>query len=65
MLIEQTEKYLMDTETGAKDLIEKFRTAQFTDGYVLKKAGYTIKQKKKNGEIIDEHWVVVVTKTFE
>lgn len=64
MLLEETSKYRVESEEGAKDLIEKFRKEALERGYVIKKAGYEYKVKKAKGEIIGEVWVVTVTQVF-
>lgn len=64
MLLETTQKYRVDSEEQAKDLIEQFRNQAKEKGYVVKKAGYEYKTKKAKGEIIAEAWVVSVTQVF-
>lgn len=64
MLLETTQKYRVDSEEQAKDLIEQFRAQAREKGYVVKKAGYEYKTKKAKGEIIAEAWVVSVTQVF-
>lgn len=62
--LEITEKFRAYTEEEAKDFIETHRAAALSDGYILKKAGYEYKTKKAKGEVIDEAWVVSLTKVF-
>lgn len=64
MLLETTQKYAVDSEIKAKDMIEAFRAQAAEKGYVVKKAGYEYKVKKAKGEIIGEKWVVSVTQVF-
>lgn len=64
MLLETTQKYSVDSEIKAKDMIEAFRAQAEEKGYTVKKAGYEYKVKKAKGEIIDERWVVSVTQVF-
>jgi hypothetical protein len=64
MLLETTQKYRVDSEEQAKDLIEQFRAQAREKGYVVKKAGYEYKTKKAKGEVIAEAWVVSVTQVF-
>ncbi len=64
MLLETTQKFAVDTEVKAKDMIEAFRAEAETKGYTVKKAGYEYKVKKAKGEIIGERWVVSVTQVF-
>lgn len=61
-LIEQTDKYVVDSEQAAINLIQKFREDAEEKGYVLGANGYTYKTKKSKGEIIDEAWIVSIKK---
>lgn len=63
-LIEQTEKYVVDTEQAAINLIEQFRTDAESKGYILGASGYTYKTKKAKGEIIGEVWAVTIKKVY-
>ena len=64
MLIEQTQKYLVETEKEATELIEDFKTKQAVEGYNLSKAGYARKEIKSKGEVIGETFTVTITKKF-
>lgn len=64
MLLETTQKYAVDSEVRAKDMIEAFRAEAEEKDYTVKKAGYEYKVKKAKGEIIGERWVVSVTQVF-
>lgn len=64
MLLETTQKFAVDSENKAKDVIEAFRAEAEEKGYTVKKAGYEYKVKKAKGEIIGERWVVSVTQVF-
>ena len=44
MLIEQTQKYLVETEKEATELIEDFKAKQAVEGYNLSKAAYVRKE---------------------
>ena len=61
-LIEQTEKYVVDTEEMALQLVQAFKNKATEEGYVLGSSGYTYKTKKSKGEIIGEAWVVTIKK---
>ena len=63
-LIDQTDKYVVDSEEAAIGLIAHFRDNAAEKGYVLSKSGYTYKTKKAKGEIVDECWIVTVTKAI-
>ena len=64
MLIEQTQKYLVETEKEATELIEDFKTKKAVEGYNHSKAGYVRKEIKSKGEIIGETFTVTITKKF-
>ena len=64
MLIEQTQKYSVETEKEAAELIEDFKAKQSIEGYNLSKAGYVRKEIKSKGEIIGETFTVTITKKF-
>ena len=59
--------FKVDSEQLAMDTIEKYKNDQVADGYTLTKYNTTYKSKKdrKTGEIIDEYWLVSVTKEYE
>ena len=62
--IKQTEEYVVDTEDSAVKVIEHFRKDAAERNYLLGASGYTYKCKKAKGEIIDERYVVKITKIF-
>ena len=64
MLIEQTQKYSVETEKEATELIEDFKAKQTIEGYNLSKAEYVRKEIKSKGEIIGETFTVTITKKF-
>lgn len=57
-----TEEIRVDSETEAKELMEKYRQEAHEKGYTLGASGYTYKTKKSKGEIIDECWIVKTVK---
>lgn len=63
-LIKQTEEYVVDTEDNAIKVIEHFRKEAAEKGYLLGASGYTYKCKKAKGEIVDECYLVKITKVF-
>lgn len=62
--IEQTDKYVVDSEQAAVGLIQAFRNKAEEEGFRLGASGYTYKSKKSKGEIADEAWVVSIKKIF-
>lgn len=63
-LIKQTDEYVVDTEEEAIKMIEAFRQQAAENGYMLGASGYTYKCKKAKGEIVDECYLVKITKVF-
>lgn len=63
-LIEQTEKYVVDSEEDAIKIVQQFKNDAESKGYILGASGYTYKTKKAKGEIIGEAWVVTVKKVL-
>ena len=63
----ETLVYKVDNEQAAMDTIEEFKENQMNGSYVLTKYNTTYKSKKdrKTQEIIDEYWLVSVTKEYE
>lgn len=63
-LLKKTEEYRVDSEIEAKEAMEKFRGEAAEKGYSVSSCGYTYKEKKAKGEIIDAAWVVKVVKIY-
>lgn len=61
-LIRQIEEYRVDTEQEAKEVMEQFRQDAHNKGYILKSSGYTLKEKKQKGEVIDSGFLLKVVK---
>ena len=59
-----TEVYRIDTEEEVKAFNEQLKADAFENGYVLKSYAYTLKEKKKNGDILDSAYVVKVIKEY-
>lgn len=64
MLLEVKEKYSVFTEDEAKKMQEDLRNGANNGGYFIVDCGYAYKPKKSKGEVIDERWVVSVTKKY-
>lgn len=64
-LLKLTEEYRVDTEEEAKNAMEAFRRDAGEKGYTLKSCGYTRKEKKKKGEVIDSGFLIKVVKEIE
>ncbi len=63
-LIERTEKFVVDSEEEAIQLIQTSKKDAEENGYILGASGYTYKTKKAKGEIIGEAWVVSIKKVL-
>lgn len=59
-----TEEFRAYSEEEAIAAINSAREAQNKEGYQLGANGYKYKSKKSKGEIIDEAWIVTVTKIY-
>lgn len=64
ILLKTTEEYRTESEFEAKELMEKMRANAAAEGYVLNQCGYTHKEKKAKGEVVDEAFVVKIVKIF-
>lgn len=63
----EVQTYIANSEQRAMDIIEEFKNAQLEEGYTLTKYNTTYKCKKdrKTKEIVEEYWLVKVTKEYE
>ena len=60
-----SEEYRVENEEEAKLVMEKFRTEAADKGYSIGKMGYTHKDKKSKGEIIDSGELLQVVKVYD
>ena len=63
-LIEQTEKYVVESEEEAVRIINSFKEAAVSEHYVLGAGGYTYKTKKAKGGEVWECWIVTIKKVL-
>lgn len=63
-LNQTTEVYRIDTEEEVQAFNEELKADAIENGYVLKSYSYTLKEKKKNGDIIDSAYVVKAVKEY-
>lgn len=63
----ETLVFKVDSEELAMSIIQEHKDNQDVNGYTLTKYNtvYKNKKDKKTGEIIDEFWLVTVSKEFE
>lgn len=59
-LIETTEIYRVDTENGAKELVEDAKRTS-----IVSKYSCVYKEKKQKGEIVDSYYKVSITKKWD
>ena len=59
-----TEEYRVNTENEAKEAMERFRQEAAQNGYSIGACGYTYKEKKSKGEVIDEGYLIKVVKIY-
>lgn len=60
-LITTTEAYRVDSENEAAELINE---AKANNKWMLQKYSSVKKEKKKNGEVLDEYYLVSLVKQF-
>jgi len=63
-LLKRTEEYRVDSENEAKEFMEKFREEAREKGYEISACGYTYKEKKSKGDVIDRAWIVKIIKNY-
>ena len=64
MINQVTEVYRIDTEEEVKNFNEQLKEEAISEGYVLKSYSYTLKEKKKSGEVLDAAYVVKAVKEY-
>lgn len=63
-LLKKTEEYRVESDVEARQMIDDCRTEAIEKGYAIAAAGYTHKEKKMKGEIIDSCEIVKIVKVF-
>ena len=64
ILLKTTDVYRVNDEDEAVKMIEKAKTDALSEGCVLTKSGYVIKNKKHKGEIVESWAIVTLERTF-
>lgn len=62
--LKETLEIRVNSEIEAKEAMEKFRSEAAEKGYSVGACGYTYKEKKAKGEIIDTAYLVKVVKIY-
>lgn len=63
-ILKVTEEYRAETEQEVKEMNEDFKAKATEQGFVLNSFSYTKKEKKSKGEVIDDGYLVKVTKIY-
>lgn len=63
-LLKVTEEYRAESEQEVEDMNENFKKEAFSQGFILNSFSYTKKEKKSKGEIIDDGYLVKITKIY-
>lgn len=64
-LLKVTEEYRVENENEAKLVMDDFREKAAQQGYSIGKMGYTHKEKKAKGEVIDQGELLQVVKIYD
>lgn len=64
ILTKETLVYRVETEEEAVDAIEDAKRGQSAGNYIIKKSEYTLRQKKSKGEIVEQWFLVSLTKVY-
>lgn len=63
--LKETDVWYVDTEEAAVEMIESEKAGQLQGGYTVVDSGYKIKVKKSKGEIINQHYEVKISRSFD
>ena len=63
-LLKVTEEYRVEDEQEVKQVSEQFREEARTKGYDLDSLSYKKKEKKAKGEVIDDGYLLKVSKVY-
>jgi hypothetical protein len=63
-LLETTNKYRVETEEEAINLINNCKEKQIGGGYEVTKSGYVLKTKKSKGEIVESWYIVTLVMNY-
>ena len=63
--LKATDEFRADTEEEAKAMINKYREEANEKGYEVTSVSYVKKEKKAKGEIVDEGFLVKISKTYD
>lgn len=63
-ILKVTEEYRAESEQEVKEMNEDFKAKAVTQGFNLNSFSYTKKEKKSKGKVIDDGFLVKVTKIY-
>lgn len=63
-ILKVVEEYRVENENEAREKMDLFRTEASQEGYVIGAMGYTHKDKKAKGDIIDSCEILKITKIY-
>lgn len=63
-VLKVTEEYRAESEQEVRAMNDSFKEQSLAEGFNLSSFSYTKKEKKSKGEIIDEGFLVKVTKIY-
>lgn len=64
-LSKQTDEFIVDSESEANALIERFKQESTRDGYAVVSYTSTLKEKKANKQVVDSYYVVKISKRWD
>lgn len=64
ILLKRTEEYRVESDVEARKAIDDVRADANEKGYQIASAGYTHKEKKAKGEVIDACEILKIVKVF-
>lgn len=63
-ILKVVEEYRVENENEAREKMDLFRTEASQEGYAIGAMGYTHKDKKAKGDIIDSCEILKITKIY-
>lgn len=60
-----TETYRLNSESEVEAFIDNAKQDSIANGYILTKYSSAVKEKKKKGEVIDEGYLVTLSKQYD
>lgn len=64
-VVRETMVINVPSEEQAIALIDEVKEHQDAEGYIVKKSGYVLREKKEKGEVIDSWYIVTCQKDYD